>query len=547
MAIKYGINIRQKMLSGINKMADAVVVTLGPKGRNVCLEKAFGSPFITKDGVSVAKEIELEDPWENMGCRILREAASKTSEDAGDGTTTSVLLARFMVTQGMKRIEADFSPIQFKRGMDKALALLCNCLSALSIPVKNQQDIESVAMISSNGDGVIAKIIADAVAKVGKDGVVNIEEGRGVDTVVETTDGMKLERGWINSDFCFDNERQESVLKNPYVLVTDHVVASVRILVTLLEELMKVEGSLLVIAPDFQGESILTFYLNREKLKTQLIKAPGFGASQINVLEDIAILTGATFISKTAGMTLDSVKLENLGQLGSVRVTARETVLVDGVGKQEAIDARIAQIKAEIERSESEYDRDKFRERMSKLLGGVCVIKVGAVSEIAMKETKSRMEDALYATKASIEEGIVAGGGIAYLKVAQQIRSVWEEDRKDKQLEDLMNVVFKDEEFPVTVDEKAGFETVLLACEEPVRQIVANAGLVGELYVEKAKESGLGFDAATMTMKDMFEARIVDPAKVVRSALTNAVSVAGTLLTTEAAIHKDKPVNGQQK
>lgn len=544
MAIKYGINIRQKMLSGINKMADAVVVTLGPKGRNVCLEKAFGSPFITKDGVSVAKEIELEDPWENMGCRILREAASKTSEDAGDGTTTSVLLARFMVTQGMKRIEADFSPIQFKRGMDKASALLCDCLSALSIPVKNQQDIESVAMISSNGDSVIAKIIADAVAKVGKDGVVNIEEGRGVDTVVETTDGMKLERGWINSDFCFDNERQESVLKNPYVLVTDHVVASVRILVPLLEELMKVEGSLLIVAPDFQGESIPTFYLNREKLKTQLIKAPGFGVSQINVLEDIAILTGATFISKTVGMTLDSVKLENLGQLGSVRVTARETVLVDGIGKQEAIDARIAQIKAEIERSESEYDRDKFRERMSKLLGGVCVIKVGAVSEIVMRETKSRMEDALYATKASIEEGIVEGGGIAYLKVAQEVHSLYE---KNPEVERNPESDVLDEELPVTEDEKAGFEIVLLACEEPLRQIVANAGLVGELYVEKARESGLGFDAATMTMKDMFEARIVDPAKVVRSALTNAVSVAGTLLTTEAAIHKDKPVNGQQK
>lgn len=527
MSVKYGVQIRQKMLKGINKLADTVVVTLGPKGRNVCLEKAFGSPFITKDGVSVAKEIELEDPWENMGCRLLREAASQTSEDAGDGTTTSILLARFMVAQGMKYgVNPDFSPVQFKRGMDKALMLICDYVSAYSIPVRNKQDIESVAMISSNGDASIAKIIADAVAKVGKDGVVNIEEGRTIETVVETTDGMKLERGWINSSFCFDSERQESVLRDPYVLVTDHVVASVRILVPLLEELMKSNSSLLIVAPDFQGESVPTFYLNREKLKVQLIRSPGFGMSQLPVLEDIAILTGATFISKATGMTLESITVENLGRLGSVRVTAKDTVLVDGLGKQEAVDARIAQIKAEIERAGSEYDRDKLRERMSKLLGGVCVIKVGAVSEIAMKETKSRMEDALYATKASIAEGIVEGGGSAYLKAAQAVRI--------------------DREPNMIADETAGFDTVLFACEEPLRQIAANAGLVGELHVAKAKESGLGFDASDMQMKDLFEARIVDPAKVVRSALTNAVSVAGTILTTEAAIHKsptkkDKP------
>jgi len=534
MAIKYGIDVRQKMLEGINKMADAVVVTLGPKGRNVCLEKSFGSPFITKDGVSVAKEIELEDPWENMGCRILREAASKTSEDAGDGTTTSILLARFMVAQGMKYgMNSDFSPVQFKRGMDKALALLCDGLSASSIPVKNQQDIESVAMVSSNGDSVIAKIIADAVAKVGKDGVVNIEEGKNTETIVETTDGMKLERGWINSDFCMDKEHQESVLKNPYVLVTDHVVASVRILVPLLEELMKNDGSLFILAPDFQGESVPTFYLNRERLKVQLIKAPGFGKTQTDVLEDVAIMTGATFFSKIAGMSLDAVKLEQLGRLGSVHITAKETVLVDGAGKQEEIDVRIAQIKNEIGNSGSEYDKDKLRGRMSKLLGGVCVIKVGAVSEMAMKETKSRMEDALYATKASIEEGIIDGGGMAYLKAALNLNALYKEG--------IAEVVF-----PTTTDEEAGFETVLRACEEPLRQIVANAGLVGELYVEKAKELWLGFDASDMKMKDMLEARIVDPTKVVRSALTNAVSVAGTLLTTEAAIHKEA-VNEKQK
>jgi chaperonin GroEL len=527
MTVKYGIEARQKMLKGINKLADAVVVTLGPKGRNVCLEKNFGGPFITKDGVSVAKEIELEDPYENMGCLILREAASKTSEDAGDGTTTSVLLARYLAAQGMKRIEANFSPVEFKRGMDRALEAICEHLTEISMPVKNQEDIEGVAAISANGDYEIAKIIADAVAKVGKDGVVNIEEGRGIETIVETTDGMKLERGWINGEFCLDPERQESVLKNPYVLVTDHTVAAVRGLVPILEEIMQSGESLLIVAPDFGGESIPTFYKNLEKLKTQLIKAPGFGANQQNVLEDIAILTGANFISKVAGKTLDAITLEDLGRLGSVRVTSKETVLVDGGGGQGAIDARIAQIKTEIERSGSEYDKDKLRERMSKLLGGICVIKVGAVSELSMKETKARMEDALYATKASVDGGIVEGGGMAYLHSAQMARD---------------DLFYRDWE--LTVDETAGFETVLQACEEPLRQLVANAGLVGELYVAKVSENeGHGFDITDMVQKDLFEARIVDPTKVVRSALTNAVSVAGTLLTTEAAIHKEEKKN----
>jgi len=553
MTVCYGLEARKGMLDGINMLADAVVVTLGPKGRNVCLEKAFGGPFITKDGVSVAKEIELEDPLENIGCRILREAASKTSEDAGDGTTTSIALARYIAVQGIKRVEADFSPVQFKRGMDKALALLCEMLEASSIPVKDQQAIESVAAISANGDREIAKIIADAVARVGKDGVVNIEEGRGIETVVETTDGMKLDdRGWINEAFCLDGEKRESVLKNPYVLVTDLTVSAMRPMVPLMEAVMKESGSLLIIASDFQGEAIPTFLLNQEKLKSQLVKAPGFGANQRAVLEDIAILSGATFISKDAGMTFETVQLEDLGRFGSVRVTAKETVLVDGEGKQEALDARIAQIKSEIERSGSEYDKDKLRERMSKLLGGVCVIKVGAPSELSMKEIKSRMEDALYATKASIEEGIVAGGGVAYLRAALAVRSIMAGNEKDE----AADLLLAPQEAPETVDEKSGFETVLLACEEPLRQIASNAGLVGDLYVEQVKAKDhyghkngdgevhtgevIGLDASDGQLKDMFEAGIVDPTKVVRSALTNAVSVAGILLTTEAAVHKEK-------
>jgi chaperonin GroEL len=546
MSIKYGIDARQRMLAGINKLADAVVVTLGPKGRNVCLEKAFGSPFITKDGVSVAKEIELEDPWENMGCRLIREAASKTSEDAGDGTTTSTLLARYLVVQGMKRVESNFSPVRFKRGMDKALALLVENIMAMSLPVKSQHDIESVAAISANGDRAIAKVIADAVAKVGKDGVVNIEEGKSMETVVEATDGMKLDRGWVNASFCVDASESATglavVLKDPFVLVTDHVISSARPILPILEALVKQEGSLLLIAPDFQGDSIATFYHNLAQLKSQLIKAPGFGASQNEILQDIAVLTGATFISKSTGMNLESTTIEHLGRVRQVRVTAKDTVLIDGSGDQEAVDARVTQIKAEIERSGSEYDRDKLRERMSKLLGGVCVIKVGAVSELAMKETKSRMEDALFATKASIDEGIVPGGGLAYLRAAQAVAS--DVANQFGAARDFDAPLLAAEELPRDIDEQAGFDLVLKACDEPLRQIVENAGLVGDLYVEKVKDFSddfVGFDASDMTMKNLLEAGVVDPAKVVRSALTNAVSVAGIILTTEAVIHHPKP------
>lgn len=531
MTIKYGIEARQGMLRGVNKLADAVVVTMGPKGRNVCLEKAFGSPFITKDGVSVAKEIELEDPYENMGCLMLREAASKTSEDAGDGTTTSTCLARYMVAQGMKHLDAAFSPVAYKRGMDKALTLLVEQLEDATIPVKSQSDIESVAYISANGDRKIAKIIADAVARVGKDGVVNIEEGNTTDTVVETTDGMEIDRGWINPSYCLDNERQESVLTDPYVLVTDHVLTSVRPLVPLIEALLAEGASFVIFAPDFQGDVIPTFHVNREKIKVQLIKAPGFGASQNAYLEDIAILTGATFITKIAGMSLEELSLEELGRLGSIRVTAKNTVLTDGKGSQDTLDERVAQIRTEIERSGSEYDKDKLRERMSKLLGGVCVIKVGAVSEMSMKEIKSRMEDALYATKASIDSGIVAGGGLAYLRAARMV-------------EDAHPGSWKAGELPEGDDERAGFDMVLRACQEPMRQIVNNAGLSGDLIVSKIEdieEDAIGFDASDMEIKDLLAAGVVDPTKVVRAALTNAVSVAGTMLTTEAMIHKDQP------
>jgi len=529
--ITYGSDARAALLSGINKLADAVVVTLGPKGRNVCMEKTFGPPTVTKDGVSVAKEIELADPAENVGCLLIREAASKTSDDAGDGTTTSTLLARYLVVNGSKRIGSNYAPVRFARGMNKGANMIAELISDSSFEVKTQEDIESVALISANGDKDIARVIANAVAKVGRDGVVNIEEGKAMITEVEATDGMKLDRGWLNAHFCLDEDRQESVLTNAYVLVTDHVIGGVRPLLPILEQLVQENASLVIFAPDFQGESGPTFYRNLQQLKSQLIKAPGFGMNQSAMLEDIAALSGAQFITKTAGMHLESVTMESLGSIGTVRVTAKDTTLVDGGGTPEAIEQRIAQIKGEAERSGSEYDKDKLRERMSKLLGGVCVIRVGAMSELAMKEMKGRMEDALYATKASIDEGIVPGGGLALLRAADDVLHTWEQGFGEQ---------FDPSEIPQGEDEEAGFKLVLAACSEPLRQIANNAGLVGDLYVAKVQEMDYyeGLDASDGTFKNLMDARIVDPAKVVRSALLNAVSVAGTILTTEAMIIK---------
>jgi chaperonin GroEL len=533
--IKYGQEARQAMLRGINKLADAVVVTLGPGGRNVCLEKAFGSPTITKDGVSVAKEIELEDPVENLGCRLIREAASKTSDDAGDGTTTSTLLTRYLVVRGSKRTENHFSPVYYKHGMEKALSLICDAIRSNSFPVKTPADIENVARISANGDTEIAKIIADATAKVGRDGVINIEEGKGMDTVVETTDGMRLDRGWINSSFCFDEAKQESVLDAPYVLVTDHVLTSARPLLPILEHLLKEAIPLLIIAPDFQGDTVATFYRNLGTLKTQLIKAPGFGDAQHDILEDIAALTGATLVSKVMGADLDSASIEHLGRLGRARVTAREAILVDDIkdSGSQAVQDRVQQIKGLIERTDSEYDKDKLRERMSKLLGGVCVIKVGAGSELAMREKKARMEDALYATKASIDDGVVAGGGLALLRAADVVRDFVDHAHMELGPNDL----------PKGEDEQAGFDAVLDACSEPLRQIACNAGLVGDLWVAKVQEmdTHVGLDISDLQVKNLLDAGILDPTKVVCSALQNAVSVAGAILTTEATINKELP------
>lgn len=531
MTIKFGVDARAAILQGINKLADAVVVTMGPKGRNVCMEKAFGPPTITKDGVSVAKEIELSDPMENLGSRLIREAASKTSDDAGDGTTTSTLLARYLVVNGSRHVEANFSPIRYKRGMDKAAFLVTEAVRANSFAVKTQDDIKSVAHISSNGDAAMASTIAEAIAKVGRDGVVNIEEGKGMSTELETTDGMQLDRGWINQSFCFDEGLQESVLANAYVLVTDHILTSARPILGILEALVKENASLIIFASDFQGDVVPTFYRNLNAFKSQLIRAPGFGANQQDLLGDIAALTSATFVTKTAGMHLDAITMEDLGRVNSVRVTAKDTTLVvDGEDVSLAVAERIAGIKAEIARSGSEYDKDKLSVRMSKLQGGVCVIRVGAASELAMKEMKARMEDALYATKASIDEGIVPGGGLALIRAAQMVRAAISDPESE----------LTPQELPQDTDEETGFELVLKACSEPLRQIASNAGHVGEVIVAEVlkEDEYVGFDASDSTIKDLMAARIVDPTKVVCSALVNAVSVAGTILTTEAVIYK---------
>lgn len=548
MTTKFGTDARKSMLSGVNQLADAVAVTLGPKGRNVCIAKSFGPPLITKDGVSVAKEVELHDPWENMGALLVREAASKTSDDAGDGTTTSTVLARYIANEGNKLVEAGFAPVPLKRGMDKAVALLVDQIVGLSIPVKDQSQIENVATISANGDRAVGRIIAEAVAKVGKDGVVNIEEGRNTETVIETTDGMKLDRGWATANLCMDEAASESILHDAFVLVTDIPVTAVRPFVPLLEAIMKDKKPLLIIAPDFGGEAIPTFVQNLKQgiFVAQLVKAPGFGSHQRDVLQDIATLTGATFFSKETGMLLnDEVTVAQLGRVGRARITAKDTILTDGGGEQADIDARIDMIKGEISRTGSEYDADKLRERLGKLLGGVCCVKVGASSETEMKELKARMEDALYATKASIDEGVVTGGGSALIRAAQNVRADVE-DFVQGGVPDGYVPEGREDQIPSGDEEWAGYRLVLRACEEPMRQILKNGGQSGPVYVEKLKEidndDQIGLDANDWEFKNLLEAGILDPVKVVRSALVNAVSVASMMLTTEAMTRKTTPL-----
>lgn len=537
MPIRFGTDARRRLLQGVDKLADAVAVTLGPRGRNVCLEKAFGDPLVTKDGVSVAKEVDLPDPDENMGALLVREAASKTSETAGDGTTTATVLAREIFREGLKLVEAGAAPVYLKRGMDAAVEDVIEEVLGMSRPVKGQSDIAAIATISANGDTRVGELIAEAVAKVGRDGVVNIEEGKGTECEIEAVDGMQFDRGWVRSEFS-DNGI-DIAFENPLYLVTDFRISACRPITPFLERCIQEGRPLVVIAPDFEGESIPLFVQNARAgvFKSCLVKAPGFGNSQAQMLEDIATLVGATFISQGKGMTFDSCfkvtdeggedPLRFAGTSASVRITAKDTTIVDGGGSQEALDLRIEQIKSEISRSGSEWDTDKLRERLGKLLGGICAIRVGAGSEIAMKELKARIEDALYATRASVDEGIVAGGGSALLLASHRVKA-----------NQAIAVAGKGEEFLM------GYSLILRACEAPIRQILSNAGVEASIWVERIKglnETFMGIDATVPAVKHMVEAGIIDPVKVVRTTLSSANSVASTMLTTDVLVRKPAP------
>jgi chaperonin GroEL len=536
MPIKYGTDIRRSLLSGVNQLADTVVVTLGPRGRNVCLEKSFGAPLITKDGVSVAKEIELSDPWENLGARLVREVASKTSDDAGDGTTTAVVLARAMFTSAHRLITAGMTPIAIKRGMDSALGYIERAIYNQSFPVQAQVDVENVATVSANGDTRIGKIIAEAVAKVGKDGVVNIEEGRGTDIVIEATDGMQIDRGWLSSDFKTHPDENCSLLDNPFIFVTDIPLTAIRPLIPVLERIIQERRPVVWIAPEFEGDALAALCQNfgSKVLLSQLVKAPAFGMQQTEILIDIATITGATFITKDLGMTLSDVTFESFGSARSVKITDKTTIIVDGGGTDEAVESRVDQIKAQIAVAGSEFDRERMQDRLGKLLGGVCSIKIGASSELELKEIKGRMEDALYATRAAIDEGLVPGGGMCLIRAAKEAAE-WLEDAPSK---------IHPFTIPSNEDELAGFKLALEACYEPFSAILKNGGVKNPFGVlDRILENDdefTGIDVRTMQFCNLKEVGILDPTKVVRSAISNAISLVGTMITTDAAIYKPR-------
>lgn len=511
---------RKKMLSGVEQIAQAVKVTLGPCGRLVMLDKKYGAPTITKDGVSVAKEVELEDPFENMGAQLVKEVASKTNDVAGDGTTTATVLAYAIVREGLKSVAAGITPIEVKRGIDKAVNVVVDAIKKNSRAVKGSEDITHVATISANNDPEIGKILADAIEKVGKDGVITVEESKNMDTTVKIVEGMQFDRGYISSYFVTDRERMEVNYNDAYVLIHDKKISSMKDLLPLLEKVAQTGKPLVIICEDMDGEALATLVLNsiRGTLKCTAVKAPGFGDRRKEMLQDIATLTGGTVISEELGLKLESTELEQLGKVRSVKIDKDNTTLVDGAGSKDDIASRVAEIKAQIEKSTSDYDKEKFKERLAKLSGGVAVINIGAITETEMKEKKFRVEDTLAATRAALEEGIVPGGGIALLEAAEALT---EEAAKN-----------------LTDDEKVGFKIVKRALEEPIRQIAENAGVDGSVVADKAKheKKGVGYNAYSGEWVDMMEAGVIDPAKVTRSALQNAASVAGMLLTTECAI-----------
>ena len=510
---------RKALLSGVEQISNAVKVTLGPKGRNVLIDKSFGAPTVTKDGVSVAREVELENKFENMGAQLLKEVATKTNDVAGDGTTTATVLAYSMVKEGLKAVAAGMTPLELKRGIDKAVAIAVEDIQKNSKEIKGSEEVAHVASVSANNDAEIGKIIADAIAKVGKDGVIDVGEAQTMETVTDYVEGMQFDRGYISSYFVTDRDRMETVFENPYILIYDKSISTMKDLLPLLEQVAQSGRPLLIIAEDVEGEALATLVVNslRGALKTCAVKAPGFGDRRKEMLEDIAVLTGGQVVSEELGFKLEAAQISMLGQAKSIKIDKDNTMIIDGAGKSKDIKDRVTQIKAQLDATDSEYDSEKLRERLAKLSGGVAVIKIGAVTEVEMKEKKHRVEDALSATRAAIEEGIVAGGGLAMI---QAIAALEKADMSS-----------------LTEDEKVGFKIVKRALEEPIRQIAENAGLDGAVIAEKAKEKkGVGFDAAKMEWTDMVKAGIIDPAKVTRSALQNAASIASLLLTTECAI-----------
>ncbi|MBP8621110.1 MAG: chaperonin GroEL [Firmicutes bacterium] len=519
--IKYDVDARNALMEGVNAVTNAVKITLGPRGRNVVLQRSFGSPVITKDGVTVAKEIELEDPFENMGAQLCKEVASKTNDVAGDGTTTATVLAQSIVKEGLKNVTAGANPVFIKRGIDKAVARVVEEMKKLSTPVEGKEDIAHIASISGN-DPEVGQIIADAMDKVGKDGVITVEESKGTATTVEVVEGMEFDRGYVSGYFVTNTETMEAELENPYILIYEQKISAVADILPLLEKIARVGRPLLIICEDLEGEALATLVVNkiRGTLSVCAVKAPGFGDRRKEMLGDIAALTGGQFISEDLGIRLESVELDMLGQASRVRVNKDKTTIIEGKGSREAIEARIKQIKRQLEETESDYDREKLQERLAKLAGGVAVVKVGAASETELKEKKHRFEDALAATRAAVEEGMVPGGGVTFINVLHVI-----------------------DELDLEGDEKVGANIVKRALEEPLRQIAENAGLEGSVVVEKVKSSGKigwGFDAVSEEFVDVAERGIVDPLKVSRCALENAASIASMILTTEAVV-ADKP------
>src|SRR5215213_1915301 len=521
--ITYSEEARQAILRGVNKLADAVKVTLGPKGRNVVIEKKFGSPTITKDGVTVAKEIELSDPLENMGAQMVREVASKTSDVAGDGTTTATVLAQAIYREGSKNVTAGANPMEIKRGIELAVKAAVAEIDKLAKPVEGK-DIAHVGTISANNDEEIGRIIAEAMEKVGKDGVITVEEARGLETTLEVVEGMQFDRGYLSPYFVTDAERMETVLENAKILLNEKKISSMKDLLPTLEQVAKQGRPLLIIAEDIDGEALATLVVNklRGTLHVAAVKAPGFGDRRRAMLDDIAVLTGGTVLSEDLGIKLENVMLEELGSARKVTIDKETTTIIDGGGDPKDLQARVKTLKAQIEDSTSDYDREKLQERLAKLVGGVAIIRVGAATETELKEKKARVEDAMHATRAAVEEGIVPGGGVALVRAAKALEKY---------------EVFKNGEGDP--DEQIGVNIVRRALEEPLRQIVQNAGKEGAVIVEKVrseKNESIGFNAATEQFEDLVKAGVIDPAKVTRTALQNAASIAGLMLTTEAMV-----------